>query len=285
MTLKLPALLVILGLAAGVGLVVGLAIDDEPPAAVRVEPANTGTAPTPSPQVIVAPDDDMQANQIAALEQRLLGEIDSRRELERRLEQMERRLAALAETGGPVETITESETPERLAAPAERGWFDETALLDSGMDAGLANELKVFFEQLELERLYLRDRSAREGWDRDRLGEEMRSLDDREQELRDRLGESAYDAYLYASGQTNRVAVTSVLDSAQAAQAGIQPGDLIIRYDSERIYNWRGLRTATTSGNFGDTVEIEVERDGENLQFYLTRGPLGIRMDSRSVAP
>ena len=113
----------------------------------------------------------------------------------------------------------------------------------------------------------------------------MRGLDDREQALRDQLGDSAYDAYLYASGQPNRVAVTSVLASAQAAQAGIQPGDLIMRYDRERIYNWRDLRDATTSGNLADSIEIEVERDGDTLQFYVTRGPLGIRMDSRSIAP
>ncbi len=91
--------------------------------------------------------------------------------------------------------------------------------------------------------------------------------------------------YLYASGQPNRVAVTSVLESAQAAQAGILPGDLILRYDRERVYNWRDLRTATRSGNLADTVEVEVERDGDTLQLYLLRGPLGIRMDSRSVAP
>jgi S1-C subfamily serine protease len=136
-----------------------------------------------------------------------------------------------------------------------------------------------------MERLYLRDQAAREGWDRERIRNEMQLLESTEDDLRERLGESAYDAYLYASGQTNRVAVSSLLESAQAGQAGIKPGDHIIRYDSQPIYNWRELRSATTSGNIGDSVEVEVDRDGETLQFYLMRGPLGIRMDALRVAP
>jgi len=79
--------------------------------------------------------------------------------------------------------------------------------------------------------------------------------------------------------------VTSVLASAPAGQAGIEAGDHILRYDNQRMYNWRDLRTATTSGDISDVVEVEVDRDGETLQFYLARGPLGIRMDSLSVAP
>ena len=155
--------------------------------------------------------------------------------------------------------------------------------LESGMVQ--ASQLKAYFEQLEMERLYLRDQAAREGWDRARLRDEFRQLDDKEESLRDQLGESAYDAYLYASGQSNRVAVTSVLASAQDGQAGIEAGDHIVRYDNQRVYNWRDLRTATTSGDISDVVEVEVDRDGETLQFYLARGPLGIRMDSLSVAP
>ena len=58
-----------------------------------------------------------------------------------------------------------------------------------------------------------------------------------------------------------------------------------MRYDNQRIYNWFELREATAAGDLSDTVAIEVDRDGETLQFYLARGPLGIRMNSVSVAP
>jgi S1-C subfamily serine protease len=79
--------------------------------------------------------------------------------------------------------------------------------------------------------------------------------------------------------------VSSVLATAQAGAAGIQSGDHILRYDNQRIYSGFELRQATTGGNAIDSVSVEVERDGEILEFYLIRGPLGIRMNSVSVAP
>ena len=228
-------------------------------------------------------------SQLAELRRRLDDETSARRSLEAGLRETREQVAALEQQlqdSRPLEAAPESEVLTSETNPArDQVWFDEQALLDGGVDAILATELKQIFEQLQLERLMLRDRSAREGWERGRLREELGVLAEREESLRDRLGEEAYDAYLYASGQSNRVSVTSVLESAQAAQAGIKPGDYILRYDGERVYNWRDLRTATRSGDLADTVEIEIDRDGESLQFYLARGPLGIRMNSRSVAP
>ena len=155
----------------------------------------------------------------------------------------------------------------------------------AGMGSSQASELKGHFEQLEMERLYLRDRSTRESWSREKYREAVQALDSKEGELENQLGESMYDSYLYASGRPNRVSVTSVFQSAQAGIAGIVSGDHIIRYDSQRIYNGFDLREATTDGNAGDSVALEVERDGKTIQFYLVRGPLGIRMNSVSVAP
>ena len=113
----------------------------------------------------------------------------------------------------------------------------------------------------------------------------MSVITDKEDALKEQLSESAYDAYLYASGKTNRVAVTSVLASAQAGTVGIQPGDHIIRYDDQRVYSGFELRQATSSGDISDTVALEVERDGKTILFYLPRGPLGIRMNAVSIAP
>jgi hypothetical protein len=225
---------------------------------------------------------------IIELSRLLQRETRARQALEQKMEDLERQVAALDSLAGSAGPAAAGEQPGDAAEPAggsSDDWFDEQALLDNGMDSSLVSELKGFFEQLEIDRLYLRDRAAREGWERDKLRTELQDIESREDEIRERLGDSAYDAYLYASGQPNRVAVTSVLASAQAGQAGIQSGDHIIRYDNERIYNWVDLRSATTSGSISDTVEVEVERDGETLQFYLARGPLGIRMDSLSVAP
>ena len=278
-----------IGLAVVVGIVIGQLLVGDP---------DTSIAATPSPEQAKPAADavaenpgaaDQAAARIGELDRLLQDEIRARQALAQKLETLSRQVAALGGAAGLAAMTDTANGPEDDnadgAAAPEEGWFDQQALLDSGMDNGLANELKLFFEQLEMDRLYLRDRAAREGWNREQMRSEMQTLESREDELRERLGESAYDAYLYASGQTNRVAVSSVLATAQAGQAGIKSGDHILRYDSQRIYNWMDLRAATTSGNITDTVPVEVERDGETLQFYLARGPLGIRMDALRVAP
>ena len=289
MNLKLQTSLVAIGLAIGFGIVVGMMInDDSGSSGATPESPDIGQAkPAGDFPMGNADASGQAAARISELNRLLQDEIRARQALQQKLEALSDRVAAL-------DSASEFDIPSQDFEQAgeslddlrpEQGWFDQQALLDSGMDNALVSELKLTFEQLEMERLYLRDRAAREDWDRDKTRSEMDVLESREDELRERLGESAYDAYLYASGQTNRVAVTSVLASAQAGQAGIRSGDHILRYDNQRIYNWMDLRSATTSGDISDTVQVEVERDGETLEFYLARGPLGIRMDSLRVAP
>ena len=290
MKLKLQTSLVAVGLALVFGIAVGMMISDGPeaPAAKPQTPEIEQSTAAPEVAGENADAGGQAALSIGELNRLLRNEIRARQALQRKLEVLQRQVAALDRDkmlGTSQEAVEqESGDADHIGLPGQ-GWFDQQALLDSGMDGSLVSELKSTFERLEMERLYLRDQAAREGWDRERIRNEMQLLESTEDDLRERLGESAYDAYLYASGQTNRVAVSSLLESAQAGQAGIKPGDHIIRYDSQPIYNWRELRSATTSGNIGDSVEVEVDRDGETLQFYLMRGPLGIRMDALRVAP
>ena len=282
--MKSPLLIAILALLCGIAvgaywvrepaLPAAADVADRPAPTSRAQPANAGSSPG--------------SDEIAELRSRLNQEIEARQRLQARLDQLSERVAGLSFEASFSETppaVAESEPSDRRAVDANQDWFDEQALLANGIDSSLARELREFYEQIEMQRLQLRDQSVREGWERSRLRDELRQLGESEQELRQRLGEPAYDAYLYASGRPNRVAVTSVLASAQAGQAGIQPGDLIRRYDNEPIYNWRDLRDATTGGNIGESIALEVERDGDVIEYYLSRGPLGIRMDSVSVAP
>lgn len=284
--MQAPLIYVALAAAAGIGIGVMLGQQSAtsksvPVAEGQAEAANAGdgaaSRDTETPAVVL---------DLTELQGSLQDEIRARRALEKKLDRLVRRVAemgAIAEASPS--TVAADDAATNDSEVAGKGWFDEQALIEGGMDSVQASQLKTFFEQLEMDRLYLRDQAARESWDRVRLRDEFRQLGDKEESLRDQLGESAYDAYLYASGQSNRVAVTSVLASAQAGQAGIEAGDHILRYDNQRVYSWRDLRTATTSGDITDVVEVEVDRDGETLQFYLARGPLGIRMNSLSVAP
>lgn len=229
------------------------------------------------------------AADINELKRLLQNEIRVRQELEQKVDALNRQLVDI---GGDLQSSTAVVSNEQVSDEddldvliSNQGWFNEQAMIDSGMNSSQASELKLVFEQLEMERLYLRNQSIRESWSSEKLTEAMQALESREDELKNQLGEAAYDAYLYASGQPNRVAVTNVLEHAQAGKAGIISGDYIVRYDNQRIHNWLDLRDATASGNISDTVALEVERDGETIQFYLARGPLGIRMNSVSIAP
>ena len=226
---------------------------------------------------------------ITELKRLLKYETSARQALELKVEKLSHQVPAFDSSS---QLFLEANSPEKIenegksdVSSPEKSWFNEQALIDGGMGSSQASDLKLFFEKLELDGLYLRDQSIRESWSREKYREEMQTLASKEDELKGQLSESAYDSYLFASGRPNRVAVTSVFASAQAGIAGVVPGDHIIRYDNQRIYNGFDLQEATTSGNISDTVALEVERGGETIQFYLARGPLGIRMSSMSVAP
>ena len=227
--------------------------------------------------------------EINKLQQLLKDEINARQSLQNQFESLSRQVASLnQDLQRPDEAdVNEAEETDdhSNAENANEDWFNTQALIDSGMSSREANDLKTFFEQQELDRMYLRDQSIREDWDRQKFREEMQILRDKSDALLDNLNDDAYDAFLYASGQPNRVEVTSVLENAQAGSVGIRAGDRIISYDNKRIYSGFELRTATAGGNINDSIIVVVERDGEILEFYLARGPLGIRMNSVSEAP
>jgi C-terminal processing protease CtpA/Prc len=283
--------LVLTGLALATGVVIGISVQletdtlDETTSVSEQDQATVALGRT-SEKVLHT---DAVGDSVIALERRLDQEIRARKALEKKLAELNRKIIEWERnaqlTAEENFAAMDEEQDESGLPGSDQKWFNEQALIASGMGESQARELKISFEQLELERLYLRDQSIREDWDRDRYREALQALTDSEDELRNQLSESEYDSYLYASGQTNRVAVTSVLESAPAATAGIEPGDQIIRYDNQRVYNWRDLRDATASGTVGNTVSVEVDRDGRTMEFYLARGPLGIRMNSLSVAP
>jgi len=280
--------LTVLALVAGVVLGAILTYDSIPSQSLTsTNPPNA--AALAAIRGIDARRDSASADDIIELEQRLQHEIGVRRALEQRVALLSRQVETLLRDSSLADGQAANPSRDDRSAAANtapgRDWFDEQALIDNGIDRIQAGQLRAHFERLELERLALRNQSLREGWDRQQLRQALRDVALKENEIRDQFGEAAFDAYLFAAGLPNRVAVTSVLASAQAGAAGIQPGDYIMRYDNERIYDWFDLQEATAAGEAGEMVSLEVERDGETLQFYLQRGPLGIRMNSISVGP
>ena len=51
------------------------------------------------------------------------------------------------------------------------------------------------------------------------------------------------------------------------------------------LFNGNELRTATTEGQPGAPVPLEILRDGQRLVFYVARGPMGVRLGASSVKP
>ena len=50
-----------------------------------------------------------------------------------------------------------------------------------------------------------------------------------------------------------------------AAAAGIRSGDVIVRIGGRAVDSWEDLRPAIRENRPGDTVEVVVERDGEEI--------------------
>ena len=47
-------------------------------------------------------------------------------------------------------------------------------------------------------------------------------------------------------------------------------------YNGRRIFDMRELNALTLVGTPGESVVIDVRRDGQNLQLVMPRGPLGV---------
>jgi len=94
--------------------------------------------------------------------------------------------------------------------------------------------------------------------------------------LRDRVGDDVYERYLKANNRSTAVSISNVLGSSPAENAGLQSGDNITSYAGERVFNVRDLNRLTVQGEVGESVLLEVERNGEPLQLTIPRGPVGI---------
>ncbi|MGD9765469.1 MAG: PDZ domain-containing protein [Candidatus Binatia bacterium] len=224
---------------------------------------------------------------IERLEATIADQAAERRRLEARLDEV---MDALAARGGADEPADASSTAETAAQPSPNHAPNEVAedhsasaveqaLASAGIDRGSAAEIKRRRDELAMAEMYLRDRATREQWlDTPRFSEEMAAIDAQRTSIRDQVGDDAYDRYLFALGETNRVRVDDVLASSPAAEAGLQPGDLIVSYADARIFAPADLVAATHAGTAGTTVQLEVLRNGERFQFNVPRGPLGLQI-------
>ena len=252
-----------------------------------------GTAGSGSASGSAAPD-----TRIVALTNQLDEYAELTNQLEGQIVELNYRLAELEKTQQQLITRNQSGAVDAAASaqavpPAtdekpesEPGTLNVATLVDAGIDQQQAEYILRRQGELDMLRLDLRDRAIREGI----LGTKeylnaLRELNKNAPNLREEIGEDTYDRYLYASGQRNRVVVTSVIAGSPAEQAGIREGDMILDYGTDRVFTWPELRKATTQGYRGEYVTVTVQRDNQTLSLLAPRGPLGVRLGTSSKLP
>ena len=280
-------------LALVVGVAAGTLATDPPPA-----PGAVAAAPPPGPAGAPSAEPAPAPERWERLHRRLEAEEARSQRLEAELQALREELGRLATTlappaagpaqpppGGPEET-PETAREGAGSTPTALPELSVDALVAAGVPAGEAQLIRRTADGIARERLFLEDRASREGWlGTSRYAAELDEINAVVDAVRDELGDAAYERLLYTTGRANRVRVQSVIGETPAAAAGILPGDRIVRYAGERVFDGRGLRAATREGEPGALVPVEVLREGEPVLLYLPRGPMGIRMDVTRELP
>jgi C-terminal processing protease CtpA/Prc len=227
------------------------------------------------------------ATALTALQRQLEREKQAREDLQSRLESLQMRVEQLEQAGdgrNVIATAPAGQNRQSGTLPAVRSSVQ--ALIDAGISADQAAWIQERLDDIELQQLYLRDRASREGWLKEpRYHKERRELQNAVAELRDEVGDDAYDRMLYTLGRDNRVVVRDVIQHSPAAQYGLQGGDQIIEYDGQRIFTSQELSSLVAQGSPGVMTLVRVRRENDIHDVYLPRGPLGIRMTAARVMP
>jgi len=181
-----------------------------------------------------------------------------------------------------IQSPTTVDTPVSSMSPA----MTTENLVKAGINEELAADIVRRRNETDMKILELRDRASREGYlNTGRYTREMNELREHDTSLRDEIGDDYYDSYLYVSGQSNRVRVASVMMGSPAEMSGMNNGDMILNYDDRRMFNWSELQGATSRGERGEYVNVTVLRNGQLVNLWVPRGPLGIRLGTARVKP
>lgn len=293
------ALLIAAGALAATWLGSGQAPPAPPPPSAAAAPSGRGF-PVAATRVARAGAD--LAQRVHELEERLAREAEDRQHLQARLDEVTAQLAALgggqaaAPAAAPAEPVAAPPAavaaeadgaPASTAPPIDYSKSElERGLIAAGLDANAAADVKRHSDSLAMAEMYLRDQASRENWlDTPRFKEEMAAIEAQRYDIRNELGDEAYDRYLYALGQTNRVRVDDVMTDSPAADAGLQTGDMILRYGDTRVFAPDELVAQTRRGTPGEVVRLVVIRQGELLTVEVPRGPLGLRIAATQSTP
>ena len=227
-------------------------------------------------------------SEIARLQQQLALAEEERVWLDERVAALEAvigelRTDATVASGVPPEETNQTPAPE---PPKPTLRTSVEALIAAGIPAEQAAWIQARLDEYDLKQLYLQDRASREGWLKTpRYYKERREYQDAFQELRPEIGDEAYDRILYTLGRTNRVVVRDIMQNSPGEQYGLRANDRIIEYDGRRVFTSQELTSLIAEGTAGEQVLVRVQREGKPFDFYLPRGPIGVRLATSRELP
>lgn len=266
MSKGLIAILIVL--AAGIAAGVGYLVPAEPATGV----ATLATAEPPPFNPSAAFED-----RVAALETALDHEREARRILEDELIALFNELDRLKGASPAVRSTEEPRPAPRSTQARDRESFETRS--QALVAEGLTPERAAYILQRESELRFAQMQAYYEARNAENPEQRLAGVRDPDAALREEIGEDEYEQYLRANNRSTSVEVQGVMASSPAEAAGLKPGDEIVRYDGERVYNSRDLMERAMQGE--GPVVVELVRNGAPMEVVIPRGPLGIEIGRR----
>jgi len=208
--------------------------------------------------------------------------------LQYKVEKLELQLQALVQSSNNSDSADESHsnnTPKAsfFGRPAKP---NRESLSATGMSDDEADKLLRRMSQQEYQRLELQNNIRRnQGAASSTYREQLRELNKNKISLRSELGDKAYDKYLFASQQSNRVKISSVMAGSPAESSGFESNDIILSYAGQKILNWADIRRVTLEGDIGSYANVNIIRNGEPMSLMVPRGTLGVQLEPVQLDP
>ncbi|WP_406827904.1 PDZ domain-containing protein [Microbulbifer sp. ARAS458-1] len=249
--------------------------------------ADTSTPPSESPQSV--------ETRLATLERtldqtlKIQGQLlDLVNELSARLdpesEPPQTRHASVVMESADVQPAPEPNRSQRIRNRFERQRQNQVQqLVDAGFSHGRATAIVEKQERLQYEQMqysyeyhHLQDKRSDRAKE---LQEKLQTYSNPRRVFEQELSTEEFEQYLNAYGGRTELEIGDLVDSAPAYEAGLRPGDKIIRYNNKRVFHMGDLRTQVYQAKPGESVAVEVQRQGSSSTetIYLPAGPLGIR--------
>jgi hypothetical protein len=161
-----------------------------------------------------------------------------------------------------------------IEASQSRADLKKLSLINSGLSEDEAAYILRTESDATLAQLNSRYESQREAFQRSEP--QNRPSLAQTNPLRAKLGDDYYENYLKANGFPTTARISSIIESSPGYNADLKAGDRITAYAGKRVFNLNDVANLTFQGNPGESVLLEIVRNGEALQLTIPRGSIGV---------